>query len=37
MLVKLGMRYVLDIPANFTVWPEALEWTSPAYPVRLFK
>ena len=30
-LATLGMRYVLDIPANFTVWPEALEWTSPAY------
>ncbi|MCE2499729.1 MAG: IS701 family transposase [Dehalococcoidia bacterium] len=27
----LGMRYVLDVPTNFTVWPEALEWTSPAY------
>ena len=30
-LSALGMGYVLDIPANFTVWPEALEWTSPAY------
>ena len=30
-LATLGMRYVLDIPASFTVWPEALEWTSPAY------
>ena len=25
------MGYVLDIPANFTVWPEEPEWTSPAY------
>ena len=30
-LSALGMSYVLDVPANFTVWPEALEWTSPAY------
>ena len=30
-LSALGMGYVLDISANFTVWPEALEWTSPAY------
>ena len=31
-LSALGMGYVLDIPANFTVWPEEPEWTSPAYP-----
>lgn len=30
-LATLGMGYVLDVPANFTVWPEPLEWTSPAY------
>ena len=30
-LLALGMGYVLDIPANFTVWPEEPEWTSPAY------
>ena len=30
-LSALGMGYVLDIPANFTVWPEEPEWTSPAY------
>ena len=29
-LSALGMRYVLDVPASFTVWPEALEWASPA-------
>ena len=31
-LSALGMRYVLDVPAGFTVWPEEPEWTSPAYP-----
>ena len=30
-LSALGMRYVLDVPAGFTVWPEEPEWTSPAY------
>ena len=30
-LSALGMGYVLDIPANFTVWPEEPEWISPAY------
>ena len=30
-LSALGMGYVLDVPASFTVWPEAPEWTSPAY------
>ena len=24
------MRYVLDVPAGFTVWPVEPEWTSPA-------
>ena len=33
-LAALGMRYVLDVPAGFTVWPEEPEWTSPAYPDR---
>ena len=27
-LAALGMRYVLDVPAGFTVWPEELERTS---------
>ena len=30
-LAALGLRYVLDIPGNFTFWPVDLEWTSPAY------
>ncbi len=29
-LAALGMRYVLDVPAGFTVWPLEPEWTSPA-------
>ena len=33
-LAALGMRYVLDVPAGFTVWPEELEWTRPAYQGR---
>ena len=33
-LSALGMRYVLDVPASFTVWPEAPQWTSPAYQGR---
>ena len=33
-LAALGMRYVLDVPAGFTVWPEELERTSPAYQGR---
>ena len=33
-LATLGMRYVLDVPAGFTVWPEELERTSPAYQGR---
>ena len=31
-LAALGMRYVLDVPGDFTVWPE-----EPAGPVRLIK
>ena len=30
-LAALGMRYVLDAPGNFTVWPAEPEWSSPAY------
>ena len=30
-LAALGMRYVLDVPAGFTVWPPEPERTSPAY------
>ena len=26
-LAALGMRYVLDVPAGFTVWPPEPEWT----------
>ena len=33
-LAALGMRYVLDVPAGFTVWPEEPEWTRPAYQGR---
>ena len=33
-LTALGMRYVLDVPAGFTVWPEEPERTSPAYQGR---
>ena len=33
-LSALGIRYVLDVPASFTVWPEAPTWTSPAYQGR---
>ena len=33
-LASLGMRYVLDVPAGFTVWPVEPEWTSPAYRGR---
>ena len=29
-LAALGMRYVLDVPAGFTVWPLEPEWTAPA-------
>ncbi len=30
-LAALGMRYVLDAPAGFTVWPPEPAWTSPPY------
>ena len=33
-LAALGMCYVLDVPAGFTVWPVEPEWTSPAYRGR---
>ena len=33
-LASLGMRYVLDVPAGFTVWPVEPEWTTPAYRGR---
>ncbi len=33
-LAALGVRYVLDVPAGFTVWPEEPERTRPAYQGR---
>ena len=33
-LAALGMRYVLDVPEGFTVWPVDLERTSPVYRGR---
>ncbi len=33
-LAALGMRYLLDVPAGFTVWPVEPEWTSPVYRGR---
>ena len=33
-LEALGMRYVLDVPAHFTVWPVELAWTTPVYQGR---
>ena len=33
-LAALGMRYVLDVPAGFTVWPSEPERTTPAYQGR---
>ena len=33
-LATLGMRYVLDVPAGFMVWPEEPEWTTPVYRGR---
>ena len=33
-LAALGMRYVLDVPAGFTVWPPEPEWTRPPYQDR---
>ena len=32
--MALGMRYVLDVPAGFTVWPVEPERTSPVYRGR---
>ena len=33
-LSALGMRYVLDVPAGFTVWPVEPEWTTQTYRGR---
>ena len=33
-LASLGMNYVLDVLAGFTVWPVKPEWTTPAYQGR---
>ena len=33
-LSALGMRYVLDVPEGFTVWPVEPEWTAPVYQGR---
>ena len=33
-LAALEMRYVLDVPAGFTVWPVELERTTPVYQGR---
>ena len=33
-LAALGVSYVLDVPAGFTVWPVEPEWTSPVYRGR---
>ena len=33
-LATLGIRYVLDVPAGFTVWPPEPKRTSPAYQGR---
>ena len=33
-LTALGMRYVQDVPAGFTVWPVEPEWSTPAYRGR---
>jgi len=33
-LAALGMKYVLDVPAGFTVWPVEPEWTPPVYQGR---
>ena len=33
-LAALGVRYVLDVPAGFTVWPPEPERTRPAYQGR---
>ena len=34
LVATLGMRYVLDVPAGFMVWPEEPEWTTPVYRGR---
>ena len=33
-LAALGVSYVLDVPAGFTVWPVEPEWTTPVYRGR---
>ena len=33
-LAAMGMRYILDVPAGFTVWPPEPERTSPGYQGR---
>ena len=33
-LAALGMRYVLDVPAGFTVWPLEPAWTKPEFQGR---
>ena len=33
-LSTLGMHYVLDVPAGFTVWPVEPEWSTPVYRGR---
>ena len=33
-LAALGVSYVLDVPAGFTVWPVEPEWNAPAYRGR---
>ncbi len=33
-LAALGMKYVLDVPAGFMVWPVEPEWTTPVYRGR---
>ena len=33
-LAALGMKYVLDVPAGFTVWPAEPQWTTPVYRGR---
>ena len=33
-LAALGVSYVLDVPAGFTVWPVEPEWTAPSYQGR---
>ena len=33
-LSALGVRYVLDVPGNFTAWPPEPQWTNPPYQGR---